>query len=312
MRSQGLAIDNLLSAHVVTAEGRSLTASADEHADLFWGLRGGGGNFGVVTSFEYRLHAIPPVMMGGAAFYPIDALPDLLRFYRAWMSDASDALTVQCNVIVAPDAPFVPSPLRGELVAALAVCHAGSPDDARRDLQPLQDFRVPLLDRIRPMPYLTIQRLFDAAGAFGHHVHGRSGHLAALSDDAVTAIATHAPRMTSPLSITMISPLKGAVARVSADATAFAHRDAAFDLAISGVWDDAGHPERHVAWVEDFWEAVAPHTSGVYVNELGDEGRARVAEAYPDATYRRLVALKDRYDPHNVFRLNQNVIPTTQ
>ena len=310
MRRDGLTIDNLLEVEVVTAEGELVTASADEHADLFWGIRGGGGNFGVVTSFEYRLNPISPFVMGGAAFYAADDLPHLVRLYSELMRDASDELTAQCNVLIAPDAPFVPPQLRGTLVSAIAVCYSGALDDAGRELRLLSEFKPPLLDRIRPMPYLTVQRLFDAAGAFGHHVHGRSGHLSAITDDVIAAMVAHATRVTSPLSITMISPLGGAVARVAEGATAFAHRRAAFDLAISAVWDDPAERPRHVAWVEDFWRVIAPHTSGAYVNELGDEGRGRVAAAYPDATYRRLVALKDRYDPRNVFRLNQNVIPT--
>jgi FAD/FMN-containing dehydrogenase len=311
MRRDGLTIDNLVSAEVITADGAQLTASATENDDLFWGLRGGGGNFGVVTSFAYRLSPIGPVVMGGAAFYAADDLRDLLRFYRGLMRDAPDALTAQCNFLIAPDAPFVPPPLRGVPVGAIAVCHTGRLDEAERDLRSLREFKQPLLDRIRPMPYPTVQRLFDAAGTFGHQVHGRSGHLAALDDAVIDAIVAFAPRVTSPLSIVMISPLGGAVARVSDEATAFAHRGAAFDLAVSAVWDEPSDRARHIAWVEEFWRAVAPHTRGVYVNELGDEGRARVAEAYPLATYARLVALKNRYDPQNLFRLNQNIIPTT-
>jgi hypothetical protein len=159
------------------------------------------------------------------------------------------------------------------------------------------------------MPYTALQRLFDAAGAFGNHVHGRSGHLHALDDTVVDAIVEFAPLITSPLSIVMISPLGGAVRRVNDDVTAFAHRAAAFDFSISAAWTDSAERSRHVAWVEGFWRSVAPHTRGVYVNELGDEGAARVAEAYPEPTYSRLVELKNRWDPENVFRLNQNIIP---
>ena len=310
MRRDGLTIDNLLGAEVVTADGDVLTVSADEHPDLFWGIRGGGGNFGVVLSLEYRLNPLGPAVMGGAAFYAVADLADLLCVYREMTRDASEELTAQCNVLIAPDAPFVPPPLRGRLVGAIAVCHAGSIETAERELRLLRGFKPPLLDRIKPMSYISVQRLFDAAGAFGHQVHGRSGHLLALTNDVIDIIVAHAPSVTSPLSITMLSPLGGAVARVGSDATAFAHRDAAFDLAISAVWDDPDERERHVAWVERFWDAVSPQTHGVYVNELGDEGAERLADAYPAPTYERLVALKRRYDADNVFRLNHNIAPT--
>ena len=312
MRSCGLTVDNLVSVDVVTADGRLLTASETEHPDLFWGLRGGGGNFGIATSFEYRLHPVGPLVVGGAAFYPADRAGALLRFYRDFTASAPDELSALFNFLVAPPAPFVPPELHGVPVVAIAVCHTGSAEDARRDLAPLREVGPALLDRIGPMRYTSLQRLYDAAGRFGSLVHGRAGHLAELADELVDALAARAVELTSPLSIAMISPLGGAVARVGDDETAFSHRAAAYDLAIESVWTDPAESERHVRWTEELWSAVRPFTKGVYVNELGEEGEERLREAYAPRTLQRLVALKDVYDPANVFRRNQNIRPSAR
>jgi FAD/FMN-containing dehydrogenase len=309
MRQCGLAVDNLLSVDLVTADGRFLTASAAENAELFWGVRGGGGNFGVVTSLEYRLHAIGPTVTGGMAFYPSERGPQVLRTYRELIASAPDELSALCNFLQLPPAPFVPEGLRGTPVVAVAVCHTGPAEQARRDLRVLGRLGPPLLERIRPMPYVKLQRLYDAAGAFGYHVHGRSGHLPKLSDAVLDLVAARGPCVTSPLSIVMISALGGAVARVGEHDTAFSHRRTAFDCAITSVWADPAESVRHVAWTEDFWAALRPHTAGAYVNELGDEGEQRVREAYNPATYQRLLALKKIFDPTNRFRLNHNVRP---
>lgn len=307
MRAFGLAIDNLLSADLVTADAELLTVSAAEHPDLFWGLRGGGGNFGIVTSFEYRLHALPPRVLGGAVFYLVDRLPAVLGIYRDMMASAPDELTMLLNVLVAPAAPFLPAHVHGKTVAALAVCHIGSPDAAARDLAPLRALGEPLVDRLKPMPYTTLQRLFDAAGVFGNQVHGRSGHLAELGDDVCETLVTHAPHITSPLSIVMLSPLGGAIRRVGEDETAFSHRHAAFDYSIESVWTDPHESARHLQWTDELGDALQRFSIGVYVNELGDEGEARVRDAYNPATFARLVELKHRYDPTNLFHLNQNI-----
>jgi FAD/FMN-containing dehydrogenase len=310
MRSCGLAIDNLRAVELVTADGRIVHASAANESELFWGLRGGGGNFGVATAFEYELHEVGQIVTGGAAFYPMARARDLLSFFRDFVASASDELGVLLNFLVAPDAPFMPPELRGTPVAAIAVCHTGSPAAAQRSLAALRDLGPPLLDRIGPLPYVVQQRLYDAAGVFGRSVRGRSGLLDALDDTVIDAVAERAPSIMSPFSIVMITALGGAVARVGESETAFAHRRAAYNISIEAVWTDSGEPATHVAWVEDLWAAVAPSCTGVYVNELGDEGAARVREAYPPATYARLAALKDVWDPTNVFDLNQNVPPT--
>ena len=308
MRKCGLAIDNLLSVEIVTAEGRLLRASADENPDLFWAIRGGGGNFGVVVSLEFRLHPVSHVM-GGMAFYPAARGREVLEFYRDFMNSAPDELSALCNFLIMPPAPFVPPHLQGVPVVAIAVCHVGSLENGRRDLQPLSELGPPLLHRLRPMAYTKLQRMYDAAGTFGHRVYGRSGHLPTLGDGAMDGIVAHATGITSPLSIAMLCRLGGAVARVGEHDTAFGHRDTAFDLAINAVWTDADKTLFQMRWADEFWRVMRPFTSGVYVNELGLEGEERVREAYNPETYRRLVALKNTYDPGNLFRFNQNIEP---
>jgi FAD/FMN-containing dehydrogenase len=307
MRKHGLAVDNLVSCDIVTANQQLLTVSETENADLFWGLRGGGGNFGVVTSFEYRLHPVGPIVTGGMCFYAAEQVKELLCFYREFMASAPDEITALFNFLIAPAAPFIPSHLRGRLVAAIAVCHSGSVEDAQRDLDCLSRVGPPLLTRIKPRPYMVVQKFFDAAGAFGNRAYGRSGHLTNLSDQVIEKLVSQAHGITSPLSIVMISSLGGAVARVGEHDTAFSRRATAFDLAINSVWEEGDNSDRHIRWTEDFWRAIGPSCEGVYVNELGDDAADRVREAYNPATYARLRRLKETYDPENCFRINGNI-----
>jgi FAD/FMN-containing dehydrogenase len=309
MRKHGLSVDNLLSAQVVTADGRVVRASADENDDLFWGLRGGGGNFGVVTEFEFALHPLPHHVTCGVVYYPAARARELLRFHRELMTAAPDELAVMFNLLIAPPAPFVPDELRGVGVAAFALCHCGSPQAAERDLAPLRALGRPLLDRVKPRPYSRAQRMLDAAGRFGNAVHGHSGHLDAVTDGAIDTLVEHAAGITSDLSVVMVSPLGGAVARVPEDATAFGPRTTVADWAVDSVWRDPADSERHVRWTDDFAAALAPHSSGAYVNELSGDDGDLVRAAYPGATWRRLVELKAVWDPDNVFRANRNVTP---
>jgi FAD/FMN-containing dehydrogenase len=223
------------------------------------------------------------------------------------MRAASDDLSAQCNVLIAPPAPFVPDWLRGRTVVAIPVCHL-DPARAERDLEPLRRLG-PAVDRIKAMPYAKLQRMFDAAGVFGRCTFGRSGHLRELSDAVMNVTLRHALDITSPFSIAMISPLGGAVARVDDRATAFGHRRTAFDCAIGAVWTDPAEFDRHAGWVNRFWHDMRPLTDGVYVNELGDEGPGRVREAYLPSAHRRLSAIKRAVDPENFFRLNHNIEP---
>lgn len=310
MRRYGLAADNLLSADIVTASGRLLTVSAREYPELFWGVRGGGGNFGVVTSFKYRLHPVGPMVIGGVLHYPAAQARDLLAFYREFMASAPDELAALITLWTAPPARFIPAQLHGAPVISILICHSGSPAAAEQCLAPLRAFGSPATDRIGPMPYTAVQRMIDQAGIFGNKVYVRSDHLSGLPDAAIDILASHAGEMTSPLSVVLLFTLGGAVSRVGEHDTAYSHRDAAYNYAIYSLWTDPAEAERHIRWTDVFWSALTQFAVGTYVNELGSEGEERIRAAYSPATYGRLVALKNTYDPTNLFRFNQNIKPT--
>jgi FAD/FMN-containing dehydrogenase len=309
MRKYGLAIDNLLSVDVVTANGTFLTANATQNENLFWGIRGGGGNFGIVTAFEFCLHPVGPLVTAGVLFYPPNRAMELLHFYREWMACAADELSTQFNFLIAPPAPFVPPNLRGRPVVAIAVCHVGSTEAANRDLAGLQKFGQPLLERIKPVPYTALQRSFDFAGVFGNQVYSKSGHLPELSDGAIECLAMGGPAITSSMSIVMLSSLGGAVAQIEENATAFSFRNTLYDYAIDSVWKEPEQSEQHILWTRKLWGAMQPFSTGAYVNELDDEEKNRAQEAYNPQTYQRLVGLKNQFDPENVFCNNQNIQP---
>ncbi|OJF16236.1 FAD-binding oxidoreductase [Couchioplanes caeruleus] len=309
MRRYGLAADNLRSVDLVTADGKPSRVDGAREAELFWALRGGGGNFGVATSLEFALHPVGPLVTGGAAFYPAAAAARVLRWYRDFIRDAPDVLSAQCNLLKLPSAPFVPAELHGMPAVAVAVCHLGAEADAERDLAALGDLGPPLLRRIGRMRYTSLQRLYDMAGRFGSFVYGRAGYLPALDDRAVAVLDGRAEAVPSPHCIVMISPLGGAVARVGPTETAVGHRDAAFSVSVDAVWRRPAEAPAHRDWVHRLWDGLRPCTSGVYVNELGDEGPERVRSAYDPASWSRLRAVKARHDPANVFHLNQNIPP---
>lgn len=309
-RKHGTTCDNLLSADVVTAGGDVVTASDAERADLFWGLRGGGGNFGVVTSFEYRLHPVGPQVLAGAVFHPGEDAGKVLRFFRDFVADAPDELTVIAVALSAPPEPFLPAEAHGRLAVALAVCYAGDLDEGERVLRPLRSFGRPLADVVGPMPYATLQSMFDAGHPSGLHNYWKSNYLNELSDEAIDIAVAHAARMESPLSNFSFEHLGGAISRTGEHETAFGHRQVMFDFAILAKWAEPQESDEHISWARDFWQAMEPSASAaVYVNNLGEEGEDRVRAAYTPERYERLVALKDKYDPDNLFRLNQNIRP---
>ena len=313
MRQHGLAADNLISADVVTANGELVNASEDENADLLWALRGGGGNFGVVTSFEYRLHKVGPTVYGGAVFYPADQATDLLRFYAAWTKELPDELTTVFVFLTAPPEPFIPAELQGTPMVGIACCHTGTTAEGERALQALKDFGTPAADVIGPIPYTALQGMSDASAPRGIHTYWKTQYLADLGDDAIDVVVEHAAEMPNlfPLSGIHIHHLEGAVRQQPDGGSAFSHRDNRFVLNIIGMWMDDAHAGTHVDWTRRMWDAVRPHATGdPYLNFLGDEGTDRVRAAYGDDTFNRLVALKDRFDPTNVFRLNQNIPPS--
>ena len=310
MRRHGLAIDNLLSADVVTADGQFITASEDEHADLFWALRGGGGNFGVVTSFQFRLHRLDCPIIGGTLFYPASRTLDLLQCFRDMIQKAGDDLSALFAVLIGPVAAFLPPELHNVPVVAITVCHLGGPCDADTDLAPLRRLQ-PVLDRVAPMPYRRLQRLFDAAGVFGRRAESRAGHLTELSDDAMHTWAHHSSMVPGTDSIAMLSALGGAVGRVDEMKTAFSYRSTAFDFAANARWSAEHDTTQHTEWTMAFGRAMRPFVTGCYVNEASERGQDE-GPAYTPQTYHRLVSIKNSYDPDKVFRLNYNIAPSVR
>ena len=293
----GFTIDNLLSADLVTADGDLLTASATWNEDLFWALRGAGHNFGVVTSFEYRLHRVGPVL-GGMVIHPFPRATEVLRFYRNFTSALPDEVTTSAGVLTGPD---------GNLVAAIAVCFTGALDQGERVLEPLRRFGSPVVDTIAPCSYVTMQTMLDDAFPPGRLNYWKSSLTDQLSDEAISAVVDAAGRM-SPLSVIVISDYHGAYRRVGKTATAYYHRDLQYDIIIMANWTGSTESEPNVRWARELFQTLRPYVpQGVYVNDLDqDEGGERVKHAYGE-NYPRLLGLKNKYDPGNFFRLNQNI-----
>jgi FAD/FMN-containing dehydrogenase len=310
MRKHGATVDNLVSVDLVTAEGELLTASEEENPDLFWGVRGGGGNFGIVTSFEYRLHPVGPIVLAGPIFHPLEDAPRVLRFYREFIPAAPDELTTIFDLSVPPPLPSLPEEVHGKPVVMVGACYAGPPEEGVEVVRPLKEFASPIVDRLEPKPYTALQSMFDPLVPHGWHRYWKSVELPPLTDDAIDTLVEHASALTSPKSYCIVFQLGGALARVGEDETAFSQRDAAHNVNINAVWtEEDPDAERHIAWARDFFEAMQPHArERVYVNFLGDEGADRIHQAY-GGQYERLVELKRAYDPTNVFRMNQNVDP---
>jgi FAD/FMN-containing dehydrogenase len=311
-RKHGLAVDNLLSVDVVTADGRLLTASEEENDDLFWGLRGGSGNFGIATSFEFRLHPIGPIVVGGFLLYHAERGAEGLRFYRDFIAEAGDDVGGSPAFLTGPPAPFLPQHLHGVPLFCFIVCYFGPLEQAEAALRPLREFGPPELDLVEPMPYTALQRLIDDANPPGRQNYWKAEFIRDLSDDAIDTIVEHAAGVTSPFSLVVLEPKGGAIARRPEDATPLGRRDAAYAFYIFSMWDDPGEAERHVAWTREFAEAMEPYTTtGIYLNFTSDTGEGRVRSTYGPEKYDRLVALKDKYDPTNFFRFNQNIKPSS-
>ena len=309
MRRYGATVDNLLSADVVTADGEQLHASESDLPELFWGLRGGGGNFGVVTTFEYRLHQVGPTVLAGPIFHALEDAPELLRFYRDFIAEAPDELTTILNLRQAPPLPLLPEHVHGRPVVSVSACFAGPVEQGEELLRPLRQFGSPLVDAIAPRPYVELQGLFDPAVPHGWHYYWKSWEVPPLDDRTIDVLVEYAARITSPRSYIIVFQLGGAVAR--GPDTAFGQREAGHDVNINAVWlPDDPDRERHVRWTRECFAALEPSAAGrAYVNFMADEGQPRVRAAYGDEKYARLVALKRRYDPENVFRLNANIDP---
>jgi FAD binding domain/Berberine and berberine like len=296
----GLACDNLISAEVATADGRLLRASAQENEDLFWSIRGGGGNFGVVTSFEYRLHPVDLVLAGGL-LYPAEVAPRVLRYYDDFVKAAPDELSTAASLGLTP---------AGEPTVSIAVCYCGPLDEGEQLLRPLRTFQVPVDDGIQPMPYTMLQSARDEGFPFGRRHYWKSGWLRAVTDGAIGTLLRFLPQMPSSASGVGLQQLHGAASRVAPSATAFPHRAEQYDLCILSQWSEATDTDRNLRWTRALFEAMQPHLEeSVYVNNLGDEGAGRVQAAYGE-NYPRLAAMKRTYDPDNLFHTNQNIDPS--
>jgi FAD/FMN-containing dehydrogenase len=301
-RSYGLASDNLIRVEVVTADGRRVTASETENPDLFWGLRGGGGNFGVVTSFEYQLYPVGPTVLGGMLLHPDGEAPKVLRYWRDFVRGAPDALTSMAALLSTPD---------GVPAVALLVCYNGPVAQGEEVLRPLRAFGSPIADQVGPLPYTALQSMLDEGFPSGLQVYWRSDFLKALPDEAIDTMVAHARAGRPPLGAVLLEMMGGAMSRIGHDATPFDHRGAEFNFAVITRWTDPDEAGALMQWTRALSDAMRPFTSGgVYVNYLGvGEGADRVRAAYGPEKYARLAALKRKYDPTNLFRGNQNIRP---
>jgi FAD/FMN-containing dehydrogenase len=310
MRKHGLTIDQLLSVELVTAGGEVVRASESENADLFWGVRGGGGNFGIVTRFEFRLNPLGPTVLAGPIFWPMTESAKVLRFYRDWIAEAPDELMTIIIHRKAPSLSFVPTELQGEPVVAVVACYAGPVEEGERVLRPLRTHGRPVLDLCEPKPYLEHQAMFDPSFPHGRWYYMRTCDVAELSDEVIDITAEHSMRIASPLTAFPIWQMGGAVARVGEHETAFNGRGAGHTFNITAITDSAAGFEEEREWARGLWSALEPHhTSSAYVNFLMEEGEERVRDAYGSDKYERLRSLKREYDPENLFRLNQNIPP---
>ncbi len=311
-RKFGLTVDNLLSTQLVTAAGEILTASETENPELFWGLRGAGGNFGIVTSFEFRLHPVGPIVIGGLLGYPRDRAAELLRAWADHLRGAPDELGSGFAFLTAPPEEFVPEEVRGQPVCGVVILYAGPVEAGGEVVQRLRDvLGPPVLDRVAPMPYLIVQQLLDAGNPPGRPQYWKSDTLTEMSDGAVETLVQHANRIASPFTVVVIEAKGGAIPRVPEDSMALIGRKAPFAFYGISQWEHGDDPDAHVRWAREFGEAMEPYSGkDIALNFVMDEGNERVQTLFGPEKYARLVALKDRYDPTNLFSRNQNIKPS--
>ncbi len=309
-RKYGFTVDSLISADVVTADGSLVVASAERNPDLFWALKGGGGNFGVVTGFEFRLHEVGPLLYGGMLFFPIDAAVDLLKAYRGFMEDAPDEIGGGAAVLCAPPEEFVPEEVRGKPVLAVIACYVGPVEAGERAFAPLREWG-PALEMLGPMPYSAIQALIAPGNPPGRRHYWKAGLLGELSDEAIETYVRRAGDPATPFTASLMLPLGGAFARADEAAAPFAYRDAKWNYHVLAQWEDAADDERCIEWARDFDAEMAEFAeAGVYVNFAAEPSATAVKAGFGSESYARMVAVKDKYDPDNVFRSNTNIPPS--
>jgi FAD/FMN-containing dehydrogenase len=310
MRKHGLSVDRLRSVDLVTADGEFVKASHDENADLFWGVRGGGGNFGIVTEFEFDLVPLGPTILAGPIFWPMENSREVLRFYRDWVAEAPDELMTIVVHRKAPPLPFVPQELHGKPVVMVICCWVGDIEEGERFIKPLREFGSPVADVCTPKPYLTHQAMLDPSFVPGRWYYMRSCDVDELTDEVIDVTAEHSLKIDSPLTSFPIWQMGGAVSQVGDDETSFNGRHAGFTYNITSCTEASDGFDAEREWVRNFWSALEPWHTTVYVNFLMDEGEDRIRQAYGTEKYDRLKALKRKYDPDNFFRINQNIPPS--
>ena len=309
-RTHGLACDNLRSIDVVTANGELVRASEEENPDLFWGMRGGGGNFGIATSFEFDLHEVGPEVLAGRRLYPFEAVPAALRFYREFMADAPDEVNCIAFFFQGNPAMGLPEQLHGETLLSLSAFYSGGIEAGKDALRPLREFGEPIVDTIQPTPYTVVQQGVDELYKAGHRNYWKSDFYNELSDELIDTLVEHIDPLPSPLSTAYFEWLEGAIAKVDHEATAFPHRDKQMMFTISPKWTDPERDDELIEWAQEFHDALTPYAAdGVYMNYLERDEDERIGEAYGDR-YERLVELKNEWDPNNLFQMNQNIEPT--
>jgi len=305
----GLACDNLLAAEVVTADGQLLTVGENENEDLLWGLRGGGGNFAIVTSYEFRLHPVGPTIVGGMMIHPLEQASEVLRAYRDYVDQAPDELATAFAFFPAPPEPFIPAWLHGKTVLGIIACHCGDVDEGQRLVRPLKELGPPAVDLVGPMPYVELQAMLDPTAPPGWRWYNTGEHLDGLTDEAIETLTGHAPQGLAPFTQAIVFRHGGAVSRVPEADTAFSNRGSAYLLHPLAAWTDPSDEDRHIEWLRALVRDMEPFkTGGVYLN-FSPQGDERLLDGFGAVKYARLVALKEKYDPTNLFRFNHNIRP---
>ena len=307
-RGFGLSCDNLISADVVTADGRFLTASDKENEDLFWALRGGGGNFGVVTSFEYRVHPVKDIY-GGPMFFELEHAAAIIKFFGEFIADAPEQLGGFPAFQIAPPLPFIPEDRHGDTFCAVVACWAGPIEEGESVIKPLREVAPVVAEHVGPMPYPALNSAFDGLVPPGLQHYWKANFVRELTDEVIAAHVEHGSKVPAVNSTVHLYPINGACHRVGPDETAFGHRDAGFAPVIAGMWPDAADNNKNIKWVRDYYDATAPLSDeGGYVNFAADDDQSRVGANY-GASYEKLVKVKQKYDPGNLFHMNQNIDP---